>query len=190
MEPPGQDGGPLVELGVLVNRHGVRGEVRLLPHNPDSTLAADARELILIHRDGRHEARRVRGARRHKRFVLLVLEGVDSVEAATALLGCRVAVPRSALPPPAPGEAYHADLLGCAVETTAGAPLGAVAEVLAMPSTDVLVVRGAGGEHLIPLIADVIASLDVAARRIVVVPLPGLLGPDEGAPRADSDPPA
>ena len=40
-DPPERDE-PLVELGPIVNRHGIRGEVRLLPHNPDSDAAATA----------------------------------------------------------------------------------------------------------------------------------------------------
>jgi 16S rRNA processing protein RimM len=51
----------------------------------------------------------------------------------------------------------------------------------------VLVVRGAGREHLIPMIADVIASLDVAARRVVITPLPGLLEEDQAEPQMNPD---
>src|SRR5690349_11957976 len=112
MEPTGRPAGstsrsdpddaPLIELGGIVNRHGIRGELRLLQHNPDSTLAGEARELVLVHRDGRRETRRVRAARPHKRFILLTLDGVDSADAADALIGCSVAVPRTALPPAGP----------------------------------------------------------------------------------------
>jgi 16S rRNA processing protein RimM len=193
MEPHGRPGasadraenndGALVELGAIVNLHGIRGELRLLPHNPDTALTGDVRELVLIHRDGTQQPLRLRGARRHKRFVLVTLEGVDDANAAQALIGCRVAVPRTALPPPGPNAVYHADLIGCGVVTTAGTALGRVQEMLVTPSNDICVVRGAGREHLIPLIADVIAEIDVAGRRLVVHPLPGLLddgGDDEG----------
>jgi 16S rRNA processing protein RimM len=169
----------LVELGPIVNLHGIRGELRLLPHNPQSDVATAAREIVLIGRDGQRQTRRVRSARRHKRFVLLTLDGVDDADTAETLIGSTVAVPRTLLPPAGPDAAYHADLLGCAVETTAGAPVGRVDEVMSMPSADVLVVRGGGGEHLIPMVADIIVELDVAASRIVINALPGLLAEDE-----------
>lgn len=177
MPAPGSPAGStaLVELGAIVNRHGIRGEVRLLPHNPDSELAPRLRELVLMHPDGRREPLRVRAARPHKRFVLLQLEGIDTADAAEALVGSTVAVPRALLPPAGADAAYHADLLGCAVETTAGEPLGTVAEMLVTGSNDVCVVRAGAREVLVPMIADVIAELDVAHRRIVVRPLPGLL---------------
>lgn len=169
---------PLVELGPIVNRHGIRGEVRFLPHNPDSEAAESAGALVLIRPDGRRERHRVRAARRHKRFVLLQLEGVADANAAEALVGCTVAVPRAALPPPGGDAVYHADLLGCTVVTTAGEPLGTVREMLVTGSNDVCVVRDDGREVLVPMIADVIATIDVAGRRVVVHPLPGLL--DDG----------
>lgn len=173
--PPASDQ-PLVELGPIVNRHGIRGEVRLLLHNPDSDAALVAATLVLIWPDGRHEHRRVRGARRHKRFVLLLMEDVAGADAAEALIGCTVAVPRAALPPPDGDAVYHADLIGCAVVTTAGEALGTVREMLVTGSNDVCVVRDEAREVLVPMVADVIAQIDVAGRRLVVHPLPGLLG--------------
>jgi len=167
---------PLVELGPIVNRHGIRGEVRLLPHNPDSDVVLAADALVLVRPDGRREVHRVRAARRHKRFVLLQLEGVTAAAAAESLIGCAVAVPRAALPPPGADAVYHADLLGCAVVTTAGEALGTVREMLVTGSNDVCVVRDDGREVLVPMVADVIAQIDVAGRRLVVHPLPGLLG--------------
>lgn len=168
---------PLLELGRIVNRHGIRGEVRLLPHNPDSEFAETLALVTLLRADGSRDERRVLAARRHKQFVLLQLEGVATANDAEALIGCRVAVPRAALPPTGPSEAYHVDLIGCRVETTAGQALGTVRELIVTGSNDVCVVRGGGREYLIPMVADVIASLDADARAIVVHPLPGLLDP-------------
>jgi len=50
-----------------------------------------------------------------------------------------------------------------------------VAEVMNAGSADILVVRDGKREHLIPLIADVIESIDTAGRAVVVKPIPGLL---------------
>jgi len=173
---------PLIELGGIVNLHGIRGEVRLLPYNPDSTLIGAASQLVLLHRDGRRETHRVRGARRHKSFTLLTLDGIDTASAAEALVGCRVAVPRSLLPPAGDNAVYHADLVGCAVFTIDGTGLGRVEEMLVTRSNHICVVRGTGREYLIPMIADVIAEIDIAGRRLVVRPLPGLL--DDGGDEA------
>jgi 16S rRNA processing protein RimM len=165
----------LVELGRIVNRHGIRGELRILPHNPQSTAVLALPSLLVVRDDGTTERRRVLASRPHKRFVLVSLEGVDSADDAEALIGCSVAVARADLPPLDPASVYHVDLIGCAVRTTSGEALGTVQELIVTGSNDVCVVRGGGREVLIPLVADVIASLDTSARTIVVHPLPGLL---------------
>jgi 16S rRNA processing protein RimM len=167
--------GPLVELGRIVNRHGIRGEVRVLPHNPDSAMVLALAAVVLTGPDGSCQSRRVLAGRRHKKFALLHLEGVASADDAEALVGCTVSVPRAHLPPAGPAAIYHIDLLGCAVRTTGGEALGTVHELIVTGSNDVCVVRGSGREYLIPLVADVIAELDPGARTIVVHPLPGLL---------------
>lgn len=166
--------GELIELGRIVNKHGIGGEVRVLPHNPGDGVLAQLAEVLLTRDGGSTERRSVRGWRRHKHFVLLRLDDVASANDAEALIGCGVAIPRAELP--APGESvYHVDLIGCTVRTTNGESLGTVEELIVTGSNDVCVVRGAGREVLIPLVADVIETLDIAARSIIVRPLPGLL---------------
>jgi 16S rRNA processing protein RimM len=118
----------------------------------------------------------VRAAGAHGRgFVLLELDGVGDRTAAEALRGARLLVRAEDLPPAAPDEFYWHEVVGCRVETTAGRALGIVEEVLATGLNDVWVVRDGEREHLIPVIADVVRSIDTGARRIVIEPLPGLL---------------
>jgi 16S rRNA processing protein RimM len=167
---------PWVEIGRIVNRHGLRGEVRMLPHNPSSSSASWLDSIQLVDAGSTAE-RRVLAARRHKSFILLQLEGVTSADDAEALIGSTVCVRREELPELAPGEAYYRDVLGCAVSTEGGEALGTVREVIPTGSNDVCVVDGNGREYLIPLIADAIALLDVERRVIVVRALPGLLDP-------------
>jgi len=173
--PSAGTAGQLVELGRIVNRHGIRGEVRVLPHNADSPTLFGLATLVLTRLDGSCESRRVRACRPHKRFALFQLEGVDNADAAEALVGCGVSVSREQLPALEPTAVYHVDLIGCAVRTTSGDVLGTVRELIVTGSNDVCVVDGAAREYLIPLVADVIAELDPTTRTIVVRPLPGLL---------------
>ena len=174
-DPAISEPGELFELGRIVNRHGIQGEVRLLPHCADSDALAAGSNLWLRRPDGALQCYRIAALRPHKRFFLLQLEGVTTANDAEALIGSTVAVPRAQLPPLAPEAVYHIDLIGCAVRTTTGEELGTVAEMIVTGSNDVCVVQGAGREYLIPLVADVVAELDPTARTIVVRPLPGLL---------------
>ena len=78
----------------------------------------------------------------------MVLKFVDcnDRDRAATLLRSEIAVRRSQLPPPEPGEYYWADLEGLRVVTLGGIDLGTVAAVFATGANDVLVVRGNGND--------------------------------------------
>jgi len=166
----------LLEVGRIVNRHGVRGELRVRLHNPDSDVFSSVERIALIDNEGGIDWRDVDTARPHKGLMLVRLDAVATANDAEALIGRVVAVERDQLPPPGDGEVYQQDLLGCAVRTDSGEDLGVVTGFIATGSNDVCVVSGNGREYLIPLIDDVIVALR-PGEPIVVRPLPGLLDP-------------
>lgn len=84
----------------------------------------------------------------------------------------------SVLPPMEDGAYYHFELEGLEVVTESGDRLGRVDEVLETGANDVLSVRGARGEILIPVIDSVVQEIDREGGRIVITPLPGLIPED------------
>ena len=106
------------------------------------------------------------------------LVGVNSAEAAAALRGALLYVPTEQAVRPR-GQHFWHEIEGLRVETEDGRGLGIVTEVMRTGANDVYVVDGAGGELLIPAIADVVREIDVRAGRIVVRLLPGLLPGDD-----------
>lgn len=67
------------------------------------------------------------------------------------------------------------DLIGLDVITTTGDVIGPVRDVLAGSANDNLIVKGENGEILIPFIGPVIMSIDLAARKITIEAIEGLL---------------
>jgi 16S rRNA processing protein RimM len=67
------------------------------------------------------------------------------------------------------------DLVGCAVETISGEPVGEVRRVEGGAGASVLSVEGRRGEVLVPLAADICVEVDIAGRRIRINPPEGLL---------------
>ena len=132
-------------------------------------------EVILERSDMRRAARIVSAAPHARGQLLLGLEGVTDRTAAEGLVRARVLVPAAALPPLDEHEFYYHEIEGFRVETTTGTPLGTVHETFSTGLNDVLVVRNADREHLIPVITDVIRAVDRNERRIVIEPMPGLL---------------
>jgi len=166
----------LIALGDIVNTHATHGELRVRLFNPQST-ALTCGATVILRRGTEQQERRIAGLRSHKHLVLLTLDGCDSMTAAEALIGCEVCIPEHALPPAGADEVYHYQLLGMTVVTTGGTEVGIVTEVIPTGSNDVCVVRSDAREHLIPLIADVVRSVDRQEKRLVIEPLPGLLDP-------------
>jgi 16S rRNA processing protein RimM len=71
-------------------------------------------------------------------------------------------------------ENYAHDLIGLAVETTDGEVLGRLTEILYTPANDVYIVSGSAGELLLPALQNVVLSVDLTARRMVVALPDGL----------------
>jgi 16S rRNA processing protein RimM len=100
---------------------------------------------------------------------ILRLEGSDDRDAAEALRGSELLVPREAAPDLEEDEWWAEDLIGCAVHDGDRA-VGTVRRMLALPSCEVLeVVREeGGGDLLVPLVTDAVRAVDVDARTIDV----------------------
>jgi len=156
----------LVEVGVITRPHGVRGELRVVMHQPGSTALEGTAEVWV---DG--EAREVISARAVKDAVLLKLAGITDRDVAADLRGAPVAVARQQLAIE-PGEMLLADLVGCVVVTTAGDEWGEVVRVETGPQ-DRLVIAG-DRERQLPLVDEFVRSIDLEAGRIVIEPPEGL----------------
>jgi 16S rRNA processing protein RimM len=85
--------------------------------------------------------------------------------------------------PEDPEEFYDHQLVGLAVITTDGVPIGEVAEVQHGAGQDLLVVRTPDGrDQLVPFVSALVPVVDVAAGRLEVADRPGLLTPLDDVP--------
>jgi 16S rRNA processing protein RimM len=100
-------------------------------------------------------------ARSHGSAIVAQFAGCGGREAAYALRGMQIAVPRSALPDTRDNEFYWIDLIGLTAVNAAGEELGTVVRILETGANDVLVVQGRS-ECLVPFIAAVVDTVDLA----------------------------
>src|SRR6185436_16953364 len=108
--------------------------------------------------------------------------GIDDMNAAATFAGAELRVPIDRLAVLPPDTFYRHDLIGCAVETSAGAVVGQVEDVEGTMGGSRLVVKTSGGvEVLVPLVAEICTAIDPAAKRIVIDPPEGLLELNERA---------
>ena len=165
----------LVELGRVTRPHGIRGEVRVQLHWAGSDTLEQVREVTLCRGQEPMGVRRVEGARRADKAVLLRLEGIRDRDAAEALRGLAVCVPRESLPLPDEGEYYLCDLVGATVVAPSGT-IGEVTEVRVHPSVDTLVIRSPEGKVFEQVIAEPwIVRVDAAGKLVELSSEDGLI---------------
>lgn len=99
-------------------------------------------------------------------------EGTDSRDDAEALRGA-LFVPSDRVRELDADEYWPHDLVGCALVTAAGDEVGEVSRVVPGAAQDLLVVGAE--EKLIPMVKDIVISVDIEGRRIVIDPPEGLL---------------
>jgi 16S rRNA processing protein RimM len=108
--------------------------------------------------------------------VVVQFEGVGDRNAAEALNGTDLFVPRDRLPAPEDEEYFHADLIGLAAVTRAGTEIGTVVGVENYGAGDLIeIARAKGNSVLIPFTRANVPEIDLAARRLIVDPPAGLL---------------
>jgi 16S rRNA processing protein RimM len=179
----GPEPSPGLVAGKVTKAHGLRGEVTVLVlsevaarFDPGSILRLeDGRELTVA------QVRPDRGR------LLVVFEEVADRTAADALRGRYLFVPEGDAPELPEGSFWPHQLVGSEVVTEAGRSLGEIREVVLGVANDIWVTGPPSDEVLIPALKDVVVSVDVAGRRVVVREVPGLTSPDESsepAPRA------
>jgi 16S rRNA processing protein RimM len=159
-----------IPLGAVAGVHGLRGTLRIKQFNLDSQLLFELQEIALrLH--GELQFHRLTSVRDANKGLLLELEAVRSVEAAEALRGAELCVPRELLPELPEGEFYFVDLEGLSVFTEDGAQFGVVERVQEYPASEVLRVQTDAGVYEVPMREPYLVEVDVAARRVVVAEL-------------------
>ena len=89
---------PFITAGQIVNTHGIRGEVKLLPQGVEAEELAGCKTFYIGDKPWDCTASRI-----HKGCLLLKLRGVDDMNAALALKGKTVTVRREDVPLPEGG---------------------------------------------------------------------------------------
>lgn len=155
----------LVTLGVVVRAHGLRGELRIKPWNPESDLWPDLESVVLLAKDGARRSYRIEAVRGDAVAPILVLEGVENRDAAEALRGFEIAVPRSELPDLEEDEVYLADLVGLEV-FEGDRRIGVVDALFEYPSVDCLGVACDDGYRELPMLEQFFGGVDLERKRI------------------------
>jgi 16S rRNA processing protein RimM len=150
-----------VVLAAVAGAHGITGEVRL-------KVFAEGLESLEAHKVFTAGGRTLtlKSLRPDKIGAVARFAEIGDRNAAEALRGTLLSVPRDALPPLAEGEYYHADIIGLPVVTTGGEPVGTVTAIENFNAGDILEITRADGKTFMvpfkpPAVPEVGASVVV-----------------------------
>ena len=144
-----------IEVGQIVNTHGVGGELKLNPWDVEPEVLRRCKTFYI---DG--QALRPASARIHKNCLLFTLPGVGDLDSALGYKGKVVSIRRSDVRLP-DGEYFTAELLGLTVlDAETREELGKIADVIPYPGHDVYVVQGKK-EFMVPAVPAFIGEIDM-----------------------------
>ena len=182
-----------IEVGRILDAWGIKGWFKVLPHSASPEALFSSKRWFLLPperpmKPGRATATaaaqavwteplvlKIKESKDHSDTLVACAHDIDDRNAAEALRGARIFVPRSSFPTAAEGEYYWVDLIGLQVVNREGVPLGQVRDLMATGPQTVLVLEAApaeeGGkaiERMIPFVSAFVDGVDLPGRRITV----------------------
>ena len=168
----------LLLIGKVIRPHGMKGLVRIESYaeSPDTFL--NAGEVFLEASSGQTVKHGVIAVTPGRKFLLLHLDGVDSLDKAEAYRGGNIYVQRGKLSRKS-DEYFWFELIGLPVYLDTGARIGTIRQILPAPGHDIFVVQEGEKEILIPAVRDVIKDVDLERERVVITGMEDLIGLNE-----------
>ncbi|NUW37946.1 ribosome maturation factor RimM [Nonomuraea sp. SMC257] len=162
-------------VGRIGRPHGIRGDVTVEVRTDDPELRFAVGASVATDPAGRGPLV-IEGRRWHKDVLLVRFAGVDDRDTAESLRGIMLVIDSADVEPSDdPDEFHDHELIGLAVVTTSGEPVGEVTDVL-HHGQDLLVIRRAGQDDaLVPFVRELVPEVDVRGGRLVIDPPEGLL---------------
>lgn len=165
-----------LEVGKIVNTHGIRGEVRVQSStdSPEERYAKGS-QLVIKMSNVEYITVTVKSHRVHKLFDLLTFEEYTNINEVEKFKTHYLMIDEDLLPELDDNEYYAEHLIGSDVVNESGELIGILADILFLPANDVWVVKRQGKKDLLlPNIESVIKDVKLDDKRITVHVLEGL----------------
>ena len=165
----------LLQVGVITQTHGVRGEVKVFPTTDD---AARFKKLKHVMLDTGKETLplEIESVKFFKQFVILKFKGFDNINDIERYKRCPLLIERENAVPLEEGEYFIADMIGMKVITDEGENFGILKDVMETGANDVYVIEHPSeGEVLVPAIKEGILDVDIENRQMKIHVMNGLI---------------
>lgn len=159
-----------LEIGKIVNTHGLRGEVKIVPWTDAPEVFEDISYAYI-----RGEKKEIKSVKYQKNNIIVKFSGIDDINEAEKLKNQVITTDREELGELPEGVFYITDLLGCEVVLEDGEKVGILSDVLPTGSNDVYVVKRDGKKDLLlPVIEQVVLDVNIEEKKVTVNIMEGL----------------
>lgn len=165
----------MLQVGVITQTHGVRGEVKVFPTTDDVNRFKKLKQVIL---DIGKETMslEIQSVKFFKQFVILKFKGIDNINDIEKYKRCSLYVTREHAVALEEDEYFIADMIGMEVCTEDGNIFGTLKDVIETGANDVYVIENAEhGEVLVPAIKECIRSVDIEKGQMMIHLMDGLI---------------
>lgn len=164
----------LLEVGKIVNTHGLRGEVKIVPWTDSPDVFEDLKYVIVKSREG-DITLNIKGIKYQKNNIIVKFSELNTIEEAEGLKNSVVYAHRNMLGELPEGVYYIADLIGLEVFDENGQSVGIISDVFSTGANDVYEVKRTGQKNLLlPVIDEVILKVDIPNKKVIVHIMEGL----------------
>lgn len=155
----------LLEVGKIINTHGLRGEVKVIPWTDTPDVFEDLETLYLKNND----VLTISSVKYQKNNLIVKFKELGDINEAGKLKNQVLYAERSALGELPDGVYYIADLIGLSVRKETGEEVGKIKDVLQTGANDIYVVAREGAKDLlVPVIPNVVLSVDIDGGEVTV----------------------
>jgi 16S rRNA processing protein RimM len=165
-----------VTVGQIERAFGVKGEVKVRSLTDVPGRLETLTAVTVVGKNGRTMDTTVTHVRRTGTGFIVGLAALTNPEDAGQWRGGLIQVPRGLMPPLPTGQYYECDLVGLAVQTEQGEPIGVLEQIWESPGNHIFVVRQGAKETLIPAAKDLVVNVDLEAGVMTVRMIEGLTG--------------
>ncbi len=155
----------LLEIGKIINTHGLRGEVKISAwtdcpedfENFSYALTKSGQRL------------NIEGIKYQKNNIIVKFREINSIEEAQGYKNSVLCLPKEEIGELPENVYYIADLLDCEVYEASGEKIGILQDVFSTGSNDVYDIKRENAKNLlVPIIEGVVKSVDTENKKIVI----------------------
>ena len=163
-----------LEVGKIVNTHGLRGEVKVVPWTDYPDDFEDI-EYVYAEKCGARERLDIKNIKYQKNNLIVKFAQINSIDEAETYKNLVLTADRDVLGKLPEGVYYIADLIGLEVVKETGEKVGEISDVINTGANDIYVVKREGKrDMLIPVIDEVVKKVDLENKKVTVELMEGL----------------